>query len=138
MSQQPTPPALPLWNCVEGIRIREGWSKVQLARRLGMDRGTISNWQTQPLPPLASTVKTVAERLGIDHEDALRLAGVVTPPMTPSDAVARADEVIAERVPDKLSEVIAEVREHIGDEAADRIIEAIRNKAGERQGDASA
>lgn len=76
MSTQRRPPARPLYDRVEEIRVREGWSKIQLARRLGLDRGTIDKWKTQPRSPLASTVKDVSERLGIPLDEALALAGV--------------------------------------------------------------
>ena len=56
--------------------MREGWSKIQMARRLGLDRGTIDKWKTQPRSPLASTVKDVSERLGIPLDEAFALAGV--------------------------------------------------------------
>lgn len=77
MSEQQDAPARPLYERIEGIRVREGWTKTQMARHLRMNRGTIENWKTQPRSPLASTVKDIATRLGIDHDEALRLAGVV-------------------------------------------------------------
>ncbi|MBA9003708.1 helix-turn-helix domain-containing protein [Thermomonospora cellulosilytica] len=77
MSEHPAAPAKPLYDHVEEIRIRRGWTKIQLARRLGISRGTIDNWKTQPRPPQASTVARVAAHLEIDPERALRLAGII-------------------------------------------------------------
>lgn len=77
MSQQEDGPARPLYDAVEETRIRRGWTKVQLARRLGMNRGTVENWKTQPRPPQPGTVRAVAERLGLDPDRALRLAGIL-------------------------------------------------------------
>ena len=73
---EPIPPALPLWRRVEDIRLRAGWTRSELARRLGMDRGTIDKWKSQPRPPLATTVRAVSDRLGIPLNEALELAGV--------------------------------------------------------------
>lgn len=78
MSQHEEAPARPLYDEVERIRLRNGWTKVQLAKRAGVGRNTIDNWRTQPRAPLAPTVKDVAERLDIDPEMALRLAGIVS------------------------------------------------------------
>jgi transcriptional regulator with XRE-family HTH domain len=83
MSQHESAPARPLYDEVERIRLRNGWTKVQLAKRAGVGRNTIDNWRTQPRAPLAPTVKDVAERLGIDADLALRLAGIAEP--EPSD-----------------------------------------------------
>lgn len=94
MSQQEAAPARPLYDEVERIRVRNGWTRVQLAKKAGVSRGTIDNWKTQPRAPLAPTVKDVAERLGISPEMALRLAGVVplnTP--TPRERLADAMQV---------------------------------------------
>jgi transcriptional regulator with XRE-family HTH domain len=75
MSQQRDAPARPLYDHIEGIRIRRGWSKIRVAREAGIDRGTLNNWRTQPNLPTAESVKAVAEALGIGQEQALRLAG---------------------------------------------------------------
>jgi transcriptional regulator with XRE-family HTH domain len=70
---------------VTAIQQRNGWTKIQLAQRAGVNRGTIDNWARQPKPPLAATIVPVAERLGIDRDEALRLAGILT------DAAAERD-----------------------------------------------
>lgn len=76
MSQHESAPARPLYDEVERIRLRNGWTRVQLAKKAGVGRNTIDNWRTQPRAPLAPTVKDVAERLGIAADLALRLAGI--------------------------------------------------------------
>lgn len=70
-------PAKPLYDRVERIRLTRGWTKIQMARHLGLDRKTIENWQTQPRLPLAPTVTRVADKLDIDQVEALRLAGLL-------------------------------------------------------------
>jgi transcriptional regulator with XRE-family HTH domain len=61
-----------------------GWTKVRLARELGLDRTTIENWKKQPQPPQSPTIKNVADTLGIDHAEALQLAGLTIPSGNPS------------------------------------------------------
>ncbi|MGI5162786.1 helix-turn-helix domain-containing protein [Spirillospora sp. CA-253888] len=77
MSEQQSAPARALYERVEEIRLTRGWSKVRLARELQMNRGTIENWRTQPRSPQTTTVKEVADRLGIPYREALSLAGIV-------------------------------------------------------------
>ena len=76
MTQQQSPPALPLYERVEQLRLEQGWTRVRLAQVANVSRGTIDSWKTQPRPPLAPTVVAVADRLGIDQDEALRLAGI--------------------------------------------------------------
>lgn len=76
MTEQQSPPALPFYERVEQIRLDQGWTRVKLAHVANVSRGTIDSWKTQPRPPLAPTVVAVAERLGIDRDEALRLAGI--------------------------------------------------------------
>jgi transcriptional regulator with XRE-family HTH domain len=79
MNQQQSPPALPLYERVEQLRLEQGWTRVKLAQSANVSRGTIDSWKTQPRPPLAPTVVAVADRLGIDRDEALRLAGIKRP-----------------------------------------------------------
>lgn len=72
-------PARPLWERIERIRRDRGWTKVRLAREIGIDRTTFNKWQTQPRPPQASSVRQVAKRLDIDQAEALQLAGFTDP-----------------------------------------------------------
>lgn len=72
-----TPPALPWWQHLEDLRIKNDWNRTQLAERAGVARTTIDKWKTARRAPLNTTVTEVADRLGIDREKALRLAGVV-------------------------------------------------------------
>lgn len=77
MSRQGDAPARPLWEHVEGIRVRNGWTKIQLSNLTGVNRQTFANWKTQPQPPLPSTVAEVADALEIPRETALKLAGII-------------------------------------------------------------
>lgn len=76
MTEQTEAPARPLYDRLRRIQLDNGWTNKQLADRAGISRGTIDNWKTQPRPPLPSTVKDVADRLGIPYPEALALAGV--------------------------------------------------------------
>jgi transcriptional regulator with XRE-family HTH domain len=71
-----SPPARPLWDRLESIRISNGWTRQQLADRAGVARTTIDRWKTQQRSPLPPLIKDVAKRLGIDYDEALELAGV--------------------------------------------------------------
>lgn len=89
-----TPPALPWWQHLEDLRIRNDWNRTQLAERAGVARTTIDKWKTARRAPLNTTVTEVADRLGIDREEALRLAGVLPRPSAgqdPADESSTAD-----------------------------------------------
>lgn len=77
MNNYGSPPALPLWQRIENIRLREGWTRTQVAIHAGVARTTLDSWRRQPRPPLAPTIRDVADRLGIDRDEALRLAGIL-------------------------------------------------------------
>ena len=72
-----------------------GMTKTDLRRRTGVARSTIDSWATQATPPQARTVNKVADALGIDRVEALRLAGILDdaaagePPLTALDAFER-------------------------------------------------
>lgn len=89
-------PALPLWHRIEEIRLRRGWSRTQLAHEIGMSRNTIDNWKKQANPPQAGTIRDVAEKLGIPHDEALRLAGWPAPPSGISPTSERLDQFEAQ------------------------------------------
>jgi transcriptional regulator with XRE-family HTH domain len=100
-----TPPARPLWVRIAEIRTKRGWTWVRLERELdGVSRSTVDKWKVAPRSPQASTVNKVANRLGIDHVEALRLAGIL--PAEPEDRGAAYEELAAEVA--KLKRLIAE------------------------------
>lgn len=70
-------PAAPLYELVTATLKITGITKAQLKQRSGVARSTIDLWRTQPRPPQPSTVLAVADALGIDRNEALRLAGVL-------------------------------------------------------------
>lgn len=108
MCQHRDAPARPLYDHVEGIRIRRGWTKTQLARAAKTDRGTIDKWAHRPRSPLPQTVKGVAEALGIDQELALELAGIIRRDES-QDLTALSDEELLAR-DDDLENRLAEVK----------------------------
>lgn len=77
MDQGQKAPALPLWELIETIRADRGWTWTQLARVAGVHRTTIDKWRHQPRSPHPPTVKQAAEGLGIDIQEAMKLAGIV-------------------------------------------------------------
>lgn len=83
-----TPPALPWWERLEAIRLERGWSRTQLAKKAGVARSTVDGWKTNPRPPFVTTIAEVADRLGVDRQDAFRLAGL-TGETVPADAPQR-------------------------------------------------
>ena len=95
MTEQTEAPARPLYDRLRRIQLDQGWTNVQLAERAGISRGTIDNWKTQPRPPQPSTVKDVAERLGIPYQEALTLAGIAvgdTPARPATEQAPTADD----------------------------------------------
>lgn len=57
--------------------VRAGITKAQLHDRTGIARSTIDKWKTAPKPPQIPTVLAVADALGLDRDEAVRLAGIV-------------------------------------------------------------
>jgi transcriptional regulator with XRE-family HTH domain len=70
--------AYPLYQRVERERALRGWSATRLRNETGVSRSTIAKWATQQQPPQPGTVNAVADALGIDRAEALRLAGILT------------------------------------------------------------
>lgn len=70
------PPAAPLYEAVAAALETTGMTKVQLHQRSGIARSTIDGWKTAARPPHAATVLAVAKVVGIEAEEALRLAGL--------------------------------------------------------------
>lgn len=89
MEQQRSAPARPLWDRIQFESATRGWSSVRLERETGVSRTTINKWKTQPRPPQAATVNTVAGVLGIDPVEALRLAGILPTDEPPIERDAR-------------------------------------------------
>lgn len=73
------PPAQAWYRRVTEVIALRGWSKQELSDRSGVARSTIDGWQRNPRRPQAKSVNAVADVLGIDRAEALRLAGVTAP-----------------------------------------------------------
>lgn len=74
-------------------------TKTRVAEIAGLPRATIDRWQDQPRPPLPASVIKVADALGINRGEALRLAGIldgVPPPLDREQAVAELRAKLAE------------------------------------------
>lgn len=62
---------------VQESRQAFGWSKAELARQLGVDRGTVHRWETgQTRPEDAELVARAADVLDVDQDEALAAAGM--------------------------------------------------------------
>lgn len=86
-----------------------GRDKAWLSRETGIARSTINGWKRNPRPPKAKSVNLVADTLGLDRDEARRLAGFTGAPV-----------VGAEGQPIPLSdldtdELLAEIRRRIPD-----------------------
>lgn len=79
---------------------------MQLAKKAGVARSTVDGWKTNPRQPLVTTVTDVADRLGIDRQQALRLAGI-------SPAATAAQD--AEEATDRLERVFQRYRDDPGE-----------------------
>ena len=104
---QPTP-ARPFYDAIARALAAQGRSKNWLHLRSGVARNTIDNWKTRPRPPMSRTVLAVAHALGMDADEALKLAGIVKePPETaqegPDLTGVSTDDLLAEirrRIPE--------------------------------------
>lgn len=75
---------------VTHVRTRVGMSKAELARRLGVDRGTVHRWETgQTRPEDAVVVTKFADLFGLDIDEVLTEAGLRL-----LDRPARTDESV--------------------------------------------
>lgn len=70
------PPGRPLWQAAERKRVAEGWTKLELVERIGIGRVTFDRLQTQENPPIARTVKKIANAIGLDVFEAMKLSGL--------------------------------------------------------------
>lgn len=110
-----------------------GLGKSELARRMGMDRGTVHRWEigrTKPEDP--EVVRAFAEVLGLDLDEALAAAGLrpgVAPPSTPTMEVDEEIELVRtdQRLdPDMKRRIIALILERRQREKAAAIEETRR------------
>lgn len=69
-------PGRPLWLAAERVRVAEGLSKVDWVKQLGIGRVTYDRLYDQQNPPIARTVKKIADRIGLDVDAAMQLAGI--------------------------------------------------------------
>jgi transcriptional regulator with XRE-family HTH domain len=92
----------------------QGRSQNWLHKRTGVSRNTLTSWSRQPRPPSARTVLSVADALGLDRAEALRLGGVM------SDATA-AREGVAADLSEIPTDALVEELHRIGDELRRRI-----------------
>lgn len=81
-------------------RVREatGLTKTEMARRIGVDRGTVHRWEMgQNRPEDADTVYRFADLFKIDAHDALAAAGLVRPADTQRPATIDVDLFVIEQ-----------------------------------------
>lgn len=130
MSTDGRVPAAHAWyRAVMEATALKGWTKAELSERSGVSRSTIDNWAKNPRPPQARSVAAVADALGIDRAEAVRLAGIVDPP--------------AAEPPSRISARLRrEIHRELSPEDAARVIGLLEGtlvvtEPGERAGDAS-
>jgi transcriptional regulator with XRE-family HTH domain len=78
MPDAPRGIAYPLYQRVNRELALRGWTHVELQRKSGVARSTVAKWATGQQPPMPDRVNAVADALGIDRAEALRLAGILT------------------------------------------------------------
>lgn len=107
-------PGRPLYDHVVELLARQGRTKSWLAQRAGVSRVTLENWSKQPKPPQSATVLAVADALGMDHDEALRLAGLIPGGTTiPGGAPTELHEVPSDALVAEINRLAAELRRRI-------------------------
>ncbi|MFJ2029465.1 helix-turn-helix domain-containing protein [Streptosporangium sp. NPDC087985] len=101
------PPGLRLWERAEQVRLARGWSKTELAERMGMGRVTYDRLRTQENKPQAKTVRRVADAIGISHTEAGVLAGLIEQP------ASRMEQVLTDAIAGHLRGVPSEAERHV-------------------------
>jgi len=86
--------AYDFWKRVKSEQASRGWTDTELSGRSGIPRSTIDRLEVGKRPPASRVVNTLASVLGIDGDEARRLARVVPGPGKPGvvstrDAVLR-------------------------------------------------
>lgn len=69
--------AYDFWLRVRNEQDARGWTDVELQNRSGIPRGTVDRLAKGKRPPLARVVNALADALGIERDEAQRLAGRV-------------------------------------------------------------
>ena len=90
---------------------RSKMSLTAFSKIAGVSRPTLFNWFEDGVRPKRSQVVTVAEALGQDTEEALRMAGYAAEER-PAVSFAGAENIPVEILPDILDYVARKVREH--------------------------
>ncbi|MEU7831354.1 helix-turn-helix transcriptional regulator [Nonomuraea sp. NPDC049129] len=103
----------------ETERARLGMTKLALAAEPGVSRVTYDRLATQEKAPLPATIIRLATALGLDRDEALKLAGLIVEP-TPAQIAERRVraamvEALHHRLPGVDPAVLAAVAFHMGD-----------------------
>lgn len=127
---------------VRSAREHRNLSIAELARRVGVDRGTVHRWEGgRNRPESADVVGTLADVLGLDVDEALAAAGLrpgVGAPAQPTVEVdeelelVRTDDRLTERQKSRIIEIILERREQqraASIEETRRVIDLFRRSA---------
>jgi transcriptional regulator with XRE-family HTH domain len=59
-------PVLSIAQAIRYVRQRRGWSQRQLAAMVGVQRATVSRYETQAIPLSADRVRAIASALDVD------------------------------------------------------------------------
>ncbi len=78
---------------ISQLRQEKGWTQKELAQKVGISQNHVSRIEKDKMQPRHSTLKAVAEALGIDVEDLENLARVAEPNV--SESLAKEDPDLA-------------------------------------------
>ncbi|MGI9008128.1 MAG: helix-turn-helix domain-containing protein [Streptosporangiaceae bacterium] len=109
-----------LYELVDQRRAHQGLTWSAIHRKSGVSRSTVFRWRTAVRPPQAGTVLAVADALGIDHEQALHLGGViVTQAERPGTREPESHRQRVRRLQDELREATEKMMREYGHEGVD-------------------
>lgn len=81
--------AYDFWLRLEQARVHNQLTKADLHERSGIARTTIDNLRTSTRTPQARIVHALADAVGLDRDEANRLAGLIPPERTEADSTVR-------------------------------------------------
>jgi transcriptional regulator with XRE-family HTH domain len=126
MTDSGLPPARRLWERVEQLRAARGWTTLELEKRSGVDRSTVSRWKNGKRSPLPEKVIAVADALGVPRDTLLQIAGHAVSPMERAvrDEISGPLAIIGDDETDELLERLSPARR--------RLLEQVRESERER------
>lgn len=85
-----------LWVRIEQLRVAKGLAQSALVAQSGISASTINRLKTSTRAPQPRIVYALADAVGLDRDEAVRLAGILPPNLDPDvsvrDAITRSTE----------------------------------------------